>query len=1159
MEGETKALRRDLDRYRRDLQISIQEQAHRDEALKEARAAIEIKDRYVSSLQEALAQKENDLRALQSVAEPPRRPDRATVHRRGKGQPVAEEPSASTSTSTSSSAPGAAADVDAIRAKLEETEARYARESMAFRTREDLLLASLQQVRGSGEIDRARLVELTQQVQRLEQERRRSEESRDATAREFVTALRIEKLESVRLQKGIGRLQREIDAVEEARGHLAARVNALEEEAQRAQGRISGAAPLLVEAVKTLEIELGWREERHLAAARQLVSDGLREIGVRTLPAPVDDAEIVACTIISKNYLSLARAWNASFRRHHPGAKTYVLLVDRLEGAFDPAQEDFELIEVDQLGIPEFTDFAFKYTILEINTAVKPYFLDYLFRERGVERLLYFDPDIFLFAPVEKIRGALRGADILLTPHILSPIPPDGKRPDEMNLLVSGAFNLGFIGLKRGETASRFLTWWQTRVFDHCFSSPERGLFTDQKWMDLVPTIFPDVAVLKDPGYNAAYWNLHERLALSREEDAYRIGEDPLVFFHFSGLDPDRPEEVSRHQSRFRLRHLSGAHRQLFSEYVDAIRKEGWEESKRWNYSFGRFRDGVRIPEYVRRLYYGQGESRSRWGDPFSAENAGSFRAWLLEPGTFGSRIPRLLSEIYRMRMDLQTAFPDGEFAGAKDLLHWAVRSTPGEYDLDDFFVQHFYGVLSEIEAEERKAAQEKSPPPPAPEPAPQEPTAEELVALRYAEPPQRSWKRTVERVLRPQVYRKLRRGLWHLRRPAPAAAAPETASAAQAQTISPAVPAPQPLPFGVNLFGYFDTESGVGEIARNMAKTLEHAKVPLVVINIEQPYLRRLDRTIADFSFSSPYAINLFMVNADQVPIVASQVGARALEGRRNVGYWFWELSRFPPVYSKAFSFFDEIWVASKFCLDSISSVSPIPVVNVPPGLSFEMPRGLDTNPFGIRAEDFVFLYVFDGASSIHRKNPAGVVTAFRKAFPGDGPERLILKTVNARTSQVEALHRLSRGARVDVITHYVSRPAVLDLIAVSDCYVSLHRSEGFGLTLLEAMSLGKPVIATNYSGNSDFLQEANGYPIGYRLVPIRRNLGPYGRGNVWADPDLDQAAAAMRRVRERTAEATAKGARAAEDVCALWGLEAAAPRVRERLERLRMAPGPA
>lgn len=162
-----------------------------------------------------------------------------------------------------------------------------------------------------------------------------------------------------------------------------------------------------------------------------------------------------ACTIVSKNYLPFARVLARSFLAHHPGSRVFVLLVDRVDGAFEPAEEPFELVPLEALEIPDLGGFVFKYTILELNTAVKPYLLQHLLEREGVERLVYLDPDILVFGRLAPVEGVLGESALVLTPHLTSPLDDD-RRPTELDILRSGAYNLGFIALLTGRRRGSF-------------------------------------------------------------------------------------------------------------------------------------------------------------------------------------------------------------------------------------------------------------------------------------------------------------------------------------------------------------------------------------------------------------------------------------------------------------------------------------------------------------------------------------------------------------------------------------------------------------------------------------------------------------------------------------------------------------------------------
>jgi glycosyltransferase involved in cell wall biosynthesis len=313
-------------------------------------------------------------------------------------------------------------------------------------------------------------------------------------------------------------------------------------------------------------------------------------------------------------------------------------------------------------------------------------------------------------------------------------------------------------------------------------------------------------------------------------------------------------------------------------------------------------------------------------------------------------------------------------------------------------------------------------------------------------------------------------------------------------------------------------------------------------------------------------------VVNADQVPHIAAHLGGEKWRRRYNVGFWFWELQEFPRKYLSSFDYFHEVWTGSTFAADALAAVSPVPVRRMPLAVDFPAPTGdevaalrrrlgldADAPPAGGGAggrgsRPFTFLFVFDYLSQAERKNPLGVVEAFRRAFaPGD-PVRLVLKTINRELFPEHAarLESAAAGLPVRFLDEYLTQHEVHTLTASCDAYVSLHRSEGFGLTLAEAMALGKPLIATDYGGSADFTTVGGSFPVPYRLVEIAANDGPYPAGALWADPDLDAAADAMRRVVADPEAARRVGAVGQREIRERFSLDAMAARVRAQLERI-------
>ena len=326
--------------------------------------------------------------------------------------------------------------------------------------------------------------------------------------------------------------------------------------------------------------------------------------------------EFAACTIIAKNYLPMARVLAESWNKYHPDAPLFVLLLDSPEGFFSPEGEQFTTLLIRELGIPNLPGFLFKYSILEASTAVKPYFLRHLFADYSIKKLLYLDPDIQIFGLLDELSAALDDSNVVLIPHLTTPIPPDGASPTDHDILQAGSYNLGFLGLRDGETSRALLDWWSDKLYHQCIIAFEKNLFVDQRWMDLVPGLFSGVRIWRDPGYNIAYWNLHER-QVTAEGETVSVNGRPLRFFHFSGYHPDEPRKISKHQNRFKSLSAIGDTRHLYARYRQLLIKKGWKEAKKWKYDHNFFENGVPIPSAARRYYWSLGPEAEHLGNPF--------------------------------------------------------------------------------------------------------------------------------------------------------------------------------------------------------------------------------------------------------------------------------------------------------------------------------------------------------------------------------------------------------------------------------------------------------------------------------------------------------------------------------------------------------------
>jgi glycosyltransferase involved in cell wall biosynthesis len=361
--------------------------------------------------------------------------------------------------------------------------------------------------------------------------------------------------------------------------------------------------------------------------------------------------------------------------------------------------------------------------------------------------------------------------------------------------------------------------------------------------------------------------------------------------------------------------------------------------------------------------------------------------------------------------------------------------------------------------------------------------------------------------------------------------------------------------PLGVNVAGYLDTESGMGEAARASIRSLEAAGVPVALNNVASR-LRKMDASYASaFIEDNPHPFNLVHLNADNMGWFADGRGKHYFRDRYTIGYWFWELAAFREEWVPFFAYVDEVWAASEFVRESYAAWSPVPVVRMPLPVVLPAFTPLGRTHFNLPSTGAVFLYIFDVSSQMERKNPLGAIEAFRRARFDRSDAVLALKFTNAEYDRaaVRRLHEYADGLNVVFLDGYMDRAELCALVDASDCYVSPHRSEGFGLTMLEAMRLGKPVIATAYSGNLDFMTADNSFGVRYRLVPLERDYGPYMKGAQWADPDLDEVARLMRLVADYPAEGRARGDVAREQVLRERDPAVTGAGVRQRLDAIR------
>jgi glycosyltransferase involved in cell wall biosynthesis len=343
-----------------------------------------------------------------------------------------------------------------------------------------------------------------------------------------------------------------------------------------------------------------------------------------------------------------------------------------------------------------------------------------------------------------------------------------------------------------------------------------------------------------------------------------------------------------------------------------------------------------------------------------------------------------------------------------------------------------------------------------------------------------------------------------------------------------------QQRPFGVNLYGYHSAATGLATVARGFTRALTTAGIPVLPVDVplwgdqHAPRIPPPDH--------QRYRINLIQQNADTMRVFVESYGEDILRGCYNIGLCFWELSVLPPQWVDHLKYLDEIWVASEFCREAFSKAVSIPVTRIPVVIDgLEQKAIYSREYFGFGPGVFVFCYMFDFHSFIERKNPIALVEAFRAAF-GDSPDALLFfKTSNGGMANpnARALYQAVEGARnIRIEDRILTEEESVSLHNAIDCFVSPHRSEGFGLNLAECMYFEKPVIATRYSANLDFMTDANSYLLDFKLITINHSAGPYTQGSTWADPSPAHLPCLLREVYDNKPGRLAKGRRAAEDI---------------------------
>ncbi|MGB8352851.1 MAG: hypothetical protein WCD79_03105, partial [Chthoniobacteraceae bacterium] len=394
-----------------------------------------------------------------------------------------------------------------------------------------------------------------------------------------------------------------------------------------------------------------------------------------------------ACTIATVNQFARVKVLAASFKEHHPKGEFAALVIDAGSTPGENGGDLFDVVGLREIGLPpgEASRMAMLYNAAEFCTAVKPWLLRHQLGT-GADAVIYLDPDIAIYSPLDDIFELARLHGIVLTPHMIDPVPRDGLRPNDTDILSMGVYNPGFLGVGKG--CGDFLDWVSERLLRDCHGDPSCIGFAGQRWLDFVPSMYPH-HVLKDHACNVAYWNLHSR-SLAWTGERYEIDGNPLRFFQFSGFDPDEPHLVNKHMGdkpRILLSRNPGLAR-LYRGYLDKLEKAGFHLSKNKEYGYGRLGNGPQITSAMRQFYREALRSAgANAGEqpplPFEPGGMEALLAWMNEPAVPNClHFTRFLQFIHSSRLDVRRALPYPANRDAAAFIHWVYHYGQSEHDI---------------------------------------------------------------------------------------------------------------------------------------------------------------------------------------------------------------------------------------------------------------------------------------------------------------------------------------------------------------------------------------------------------------------------------------------------------------------------------------------
>lgn len=756
----------------------------------------------------------------------------------------------------------------------------------------------------------------------------------------------------------------------------------------------------------------------------------------------------IAFTIIKANYLAQAQILYKSAQKYLPELDFYIYLLDcereeieeiktfSLSQKISPPDIFWTKLrfknEIKRINVD---DYFQKYNSTEFCTSVKPSIFLELITEFGQNYFYsYFDPDIEFFSDCQNFFKKAAEHSFWLIPHFLTP-PEDNYQPSSIDILASGNYNFGYLGINPTYPESlKGLYWWERQLKNKCVINLPSQIFVDQKWGSLFAN-YPHSGICYAPEYNVGYWNLHERY-LTKKDLNFEIAGKGLGFFHFSGFDPLQPISISKHQNRFKLEALPTAYKRLFQSYASKLIGHGYQIWQ--NFKSTDKQNFFRQILSTERIIW-----PNLYKSPDKIKKMPSYKAifWLT-----------LLS----LRKHCQII-----------IAIWRDRKQP-------YFRQAIIKRYSSYL----------------------------IRGLRLV-------KFLFEREIKSISPPKKEKSIYHLGR------------------------------FGV--IGFFSGEFGIGESSRNIAKLILSMDPNCLLYDVSKRFYPQfkdnesLKKYLVEFHENDQVEYLVLAVNADRVnQIIALGFSPLFARAKKKIGYWWWETESFPDYWVYLSFYFDEIWVGTSFVKKSLEKILPVPVKIVPLPVVDKTKLSRKKPSLSLDSEEKYLLTIFDGNSFLERKNPWATIKAFKLAFDELGKKskiHLIIKTINVRPDDEELMKKELVGYPSTLVNQSYTEEEMNYLIDRAWVFISLHRSEGLGLNIINAMLFEKPVIVTNYSGNLDFNTKNNSYLIDGPLVTATMKAGVY-QDSFWCEPDYKQAAQAIIEIIDNPKQAKIKGKQARLDI---------------------------